>query len=106
MFATRLACVALALAAAAPLAVRAEGLTVKAADLDLARPEGRKELDRRAEEVARTLCRGTYMPQDNCIPAVRAKIVARAQAEGSVTVARRGTGVTFLASAQGAPAAP
>jgi UrcA family protein len=90
------------IAAAASLALlagaaHAAPMTVKASDLDLSTAAGQKELDKRAESAAKTLCRGTYMAEVNCVPGAKAKIVEKATAQGSVTIGKNGAKVVFLA---------
>lgn len=76
-------------------AAHAETLSVKASDLDLSSPAGQKELDKRAEGAARAACKGMYMAQVNCVPGAKAKIIARATAQGEVTIEKNGRNVVF-----------
>ena len=81
-------------------AAHAEGLTVTASDLDLSTPAGQQALDKRAEGAALKMCAGVYMARDNCVPGAKAKIVARATAEGSVTLAKNGKTYMFVQNGQ------
>ena len=79
-------------------AAQAAPMTIKANDLDLSSPAGQKELDKRAEAAAKTLCRGTYMAQVNCVPQAKAKILEKAKADGSVTIGANGKLQTYVAA--------
>ena len=77
-------------------AAHAQELTVTASDLDLSTPAGQQALDKRAEGAAMKMCAGTYMARENCVPGVKAKIVARATADRSVTMAKNGKAYMFV----------
>jgi len=77
-------------------AAQAAPITVKASDLDLSTPAGQKELDKRAEQAATALCKGVYNARDNCVPGAKAKIVAKATADGSATVDKNGKAMVFV----------
>lgn len=85
-------------------AAQAATVTVKASDLDLASPAGKQELDRRAEAAAKTLCKGVYEAQTNCVPGAKSKIIAKAAADGSATVDKSGRSMTFVATGPAATA--
>lgn len=79
-------------------AAQAASVTVKASDLDLSGPAGQQELDRRAEAAAKAVCKGVYEAQTNCVPGAKARIIAKATSDGSVTIEKSGRSVTFVAT--------